>query len=117
MREAIPKRFGGNLPRTHARNGVMSTVKRRFSVVLIVLLLVSALAAPPVVAPAHAKSWWQIDLTTLTLIFMCDGDPDTPDFAGAGYEVYDKDGKPVQVDHAWLMQVLSTTFGNWLVLI
>jgi hypothetical protein len=89
-------------------------VKRCFSAVLCVLVLTSILSAPPLASRAQAESWWQIDLSTLVVCILGEGDPDTPDFRGTSVAVYDEDGKLVEVDQAWLRSVLlGTAFESW----
>ena len=92
------------------------TVNRLPAAVLIILLLL--LAVTPVwLATDAAADTWRFDLSSLNLCVMGEGDPDTPDLTGTGYKVYDKEGKLVEVDQAWLIQVLMAGFGNWFDLI
>lgn len=84
---------------------------------LLALTLLIFAVAPPVFVPNARANDWRLDLNTLNLCVIGEGDPDTPDLTGMNYKVMDREGNVVDVDQAWLLQVLMATFGNWFALI
>lgn len=94
-------------------------MKRRLAAVLLSLMVLVLAVTAAFVPPAQASNEWRFDLSGYIVWISGEGDPDTPDLNGGGYDfkVYDQSGNAVDVDADWLIHVLMTTFGNWIDLI
>ncbi len=84
---------------------------------LLLAAFVLVAVAPPVYVSDARASVWEIPIPSFSLWVIGEGDPDTPDLRGAKYTVRDREGNVVEVDQAWLSQVLLANFGNWFELI
>ncbi len=84
---------------------------------LLVATLVLVAVAPPKFVPQARADDWRFDLNAHNITVVGEGDPDTPDLTGMKFQVLNSEGAPIEVDPAWLLQILAAAFGNWFNLI